>query len=115
MTVADIIAEPIHFHKLVESSMQTRQIVNDLLDHVGLGAKAGRRFPHEFSGGQRQRISIARALATRPRFPVIQDEPTSHWMSRFRRRFQPAKRSARGAGADHVVYQSRSSSNSADV
>ena len=71
MRVMDIIAEPIHFHRLAANKREAEEIVIDLLDVVGLGAAAARKFPHEFSGGQRQRISIARALATRPRFPHL--------------------------------------------
>lgn len=76
MIVEDILAEGIDALKLVKSKQQRTELIDDLLNKVGLPATSKLRYPHEFSGGQRQRIVIARALAVKPDV-VICDEPTS--------------------------------------
>jgi putative ABC transport system ATP-binding protein len=53
---------------------ERRQRTAELLEYVGLGARAAHR-PAELSGGEMQRVAIARALANRPRL-LLADEPT---------------------------------------
>jgi polar amino acid transport system ATP-binding protein len=60
---------------LGKSKAQARQRAEELLDRVGLAAKAG-AYPGQLSGGQQQRVAIARALAMDPP-AMLFDEPTS--------------------------------------
>ncbi|PFK65780.1 ectoine/hydroxyectoine ABC transporter ATP-binding protein EhuA, partial [Priestia megaterium] len=64
MTAAEKVVEA-QIQVLRRPRVEARAKAMELLEQVGLGAKAG-QYPSALSGGQQQRVAIARALAMDP-------------------------------------------------
>lgn len=72
MTIMQSVREPLDIVGTGDAR-EREEIALRCLDHVGLTAEQGRRYPHELSGGQKQRANIARVLTVRPKL-VVCDE-----------------------------------------
>lgn len=78
-----------------------RERARELLELVGLGAKAGNG-PNQVSGGQKQRAAIARALALAPAL-LLADEPTGNLDTRTGEEIMDLFRALNAAGSTVLI------------
>ena len=74
-TIGQTIRRPLDIHDIGDPATRP-EMVQEVMELVGLPRRMYHNYPSQVSGGQRQRVAIARAIIMKPEV-VICDEPTS--------------------------------------